>query len=52
MATDSSAHGQTLGASDGDLVSVVIPAYNAEGTASHTLRSVLGQTYANFEVGH
>jgi glycosyltransferase involved in cell wall biosynthesis len=32
------------------LVSVVLPAYNAEAFIAETLRSVLSQTYSNFEV--
>ena len=34
----------------GPLVSVIIPAYNAERFIGQTLESVLAQTYANFEV--
>jgi glycosyltransferase involved in cell wall biosynthesis len=34
----------------GPLVSVVIPAYNSEGTISSTLESVLEQTYGNLDV--
>ncbi|MEL6580569.1 MAG: glycosyltransferase [Cyanobacteria bacterium J06621_12] len=33
-----------------DLVSVIIPAYNAEATIVETVNSVLAQTYANFEL--
>jgi len=32
------------------LISVIIPAYNAEAFISQTLDSVLGQTYPNIEV--
>lgn len=32
------------------LISVIIPAYNAEKTIAKTLRSVLAQTYTNFEL--
>lgn len=32
------------------LVSVIIPAYNAEAFVHHTLTSVLAQTYQNFEI--
>lgn len=32
------------------LVSVIIPAYNAEKTITHTLNSVLNQTYKNLEI--
>jgi len=37
-------------ASGEPLVSVVVPAYNAQNFISQTLRSVLGQTYGNLEV--
>lgn len=37
-------------APDEALVSVVIPAYNAEGTLGATLDSVRGQTYGNLEI--
>lgn len=33
-----------------DLISVVIPAYNAEATIVETVNSVLAQTYTNFEL--
>lgn len=33
-----------------DLVSVIIPAYNAEATILEAVNSVLAQTYANFEL--
>ena len=32
------------------LVTVVVPAFNAERTLAETLRSVLSQTYRNIEV--
>ena len=32
------------------LVSVIIPAYNAENFISHTIESVLNQDYKNFEL--
>jgi glycosyltransferase involved in cell wall biosynthesis len=32
------------------LISVIIPAYNAEKTIARTIQSVLAQTYANFEL--
>lgn len=32
------------------LVSVIIPAYNAEATIQQTIRSVLSQTYKNYEI--
>ncbi|MGF1535309.1 MAG: glycosyltransferase family 2 protein, partial [Elainellaceae cyanobacterium] len=32
------------------LVSVIIPAYNAEAFIGRTLRSVVGQTYQNLEI--
>ncbi len=36
--------------SSAELVSVVIPAYNAEATIDETLRSVRAQTYGNLEI--
>ena len=32
------------------LVSIIIPLYNAEQYIGETIRSVLGQTYKNFEI--
>ena len=36
--------------SGADLVSVVVPAYNAEATLDETLRSVRGQTHQALEI--
>ena len=33
-----------------ELISVIIPTYNEKGTLENTLKSVLNQTYTNFEV--
>ena len=38
------------GAADAPLVTVVVPAYNAEKTIDETLRSVRAQTYRNLEI--
>jgi glycosyltransferase involved in cell wall biosynthesis len=41
---------QITALNEGPLVSVIIPAYNAENFITETLKSVLGQTYKNIEV--
>lgn len=33
-----------------DKVSIIVPAYNAEATIEHCVQSILGQTYAEFEL--
>jgi hypothetical protein len=35
---------------DGPLVSIIMSAYNAEGTVDYAIRSILGQTYRNIEL--
>ena len=42
--------GRTPAAADEPLVSIVIPAYNNADYLDETMKSVLGQTYANLEV--
>ena len=32
------------------LVSIIIPAYNAENNISETIKSVLNQSYNNYEI--
>jgi glycosyltransferase involved in cell wall biosynthesis len=40
----------TTSPAESELVSVVIPAYNAEAFVGHAIESVLGQTYAHLEL--
>lgn len=42
--------GDAVGESSGPLVSVIIPAYNAEQFLARTLASVIAQTHRNLEI--
>lgn len=50
MSLSTSSHAATNHSQPSKLVSIVVPVYNAERYVGETLKSILAQTYQNFEV--